>query len=653
MSKTAHQERRANPSDIARSKLVFQCGICLVVVAFVCLVPKDKSPENQFRLWCTLAFFGAVVGFCLQMLNPRASYLRLLFTENLRNHPPSVGHAAQRYLVALDRLIGSIVRMLIATTLLIALRVLSARVGGSGPWVPALASYYESFRWLTYISIAIVILSPFILNSVIEEVVLTRRQYKDEFSQYDSSSSHKKPRDAKNETSPVVVRPDGGFTAGEVDWEWSDLVKNCVIFGQPGSGKTVCVLNAMLEGILGSDCGSREPASALILDPKGDFSGKLEKLCRKYRRIDDLLVIDPDNLKKSIRWNPFDSDDDELELATRFAAVLEAQGMKNDQDSFWIDSAKKFMRHSIALIRLTNEKECPPSFQQIYDLVTSKETILDRVSRLDLEDPRCEQCLSFFANEWLQYASETRTSIQGNITNMIDPFLMQPYAELFSGRSTERISDMLAQGVILYVSMPVADKEAMSKMVCTFLKLEYFREVLKAKDKARKSFFLCDEFQVYFTTTQGKSDADFFERSRQSNHANLVAAQNLPALHKVTPKENLVENLLGQCAVKIFLRNTDVKTNEWSSKLFGQMIVNMAGSSSAGAGAGKRLPGMGAVSVSTNAQYDAVVRPERFSALAIPSSSGNINYAEAIIHLASREQKEKLHPNYKWTIHPI
>ena len=27
----------------------------------------------------------------------------------------------------------------------------------------------------------------------------------------------------------------------------------------------------------------------------------------------------------------------------------------------------------------------------------------------------------------------------------------------------------------------------------------------------RPSFFLCDEFQAYFTTAQDKSDADFFE----------------------------------------------------------------------------------------------------------------------------------------------
>ena len=41
-------------------------------------------------------------------------------------------------------------------------------------------------------------------------------------------------------------------------------------------------------------------------------------------------------------------------------------------------------------------------------------------------------------------------------------------------------------------------------------KLEYFREVLRRPDKPRTSFFFCDEFQQFFTTMQGKGDADFF-----------------------------------------------------------------------------------------------------------------------------------------------
>ena len=103
-----------------------------------------------------------------------------------------------------------------------------------------------------------------------------------------------------------------------------------------------------------------------------------------------------------------------------------------------------------------------------------------------------------------------------HLTNMIDPFLVEPYASIFSGPSTLRIAQMVDQGKIVYVDMPVADREQMARMAGTLMKLEYFREVRKRVGKKRPTFFLCDEFQRFFTTAQGKGDADEFEVTRRA-----------------------------------------------------------------------------------------------------------------------------------------
>jgi type IV secretory pathway TraG/TraD family ATPase VirD4 len=233
---------------------------------------------------------------------------------------------------------------------------------------------------------------------------------------------------------------------------------------------------------------------------------------------------------------------------------------------------------------------------------------------------------------------------------MVDPFLMYPYAELFSGPSTIRIANMLEGGKILYVHMPLADKEMMSRVICTFVKLEYFREVLKRPNKNRTSLFLCDEFQQFFTTMQGKGDADFFERSRQSRHANVIATQNFPGLLKASrDKESIVKNLLGNCAVKVFLRNTDDQTNQYASELFGKELVRMM-NASIGAAQGKWSFG-GSSSQSSNSQYDNKIRAEEFVRLAVPSQSDGINYAETIVHLASRG--EVAHHKLRWRVHPL
>jgi type IV secretory pathway TraG/TraD family ATPase VirD4 len=230
---------------------------------------------------------------------------------------------------------------------------------------------------------------------------------------------------------------------------------------------------------------------------------------------------------------------------------------------------------------------------------------------------------------------------------MLDPFLMEPYRTLFSGRSTVTLGEMIDRGKLLYVHMPIADKEAMARTVCSFIKLEYFREVLKRPNKTRPTFFFCDEFQCFFTTAKGKGDADFFERSRQSNHANVVATQNLPSLLKYAERRELVDNMLGNCAVKVFLRNTDEQTNKYAAEQFGQEMMSTGGVSVGDLGLGRKK---GAPGAQISYQYDFRVRPEQFAALGVPAR-GTSEASESIVHLASRGRVE--HHRLRWLVHPL
>ena len=59
-------------------------------------------------------------------------------------------------------------------------------------------------------------------------------------------------RDGKKPPMEVLRGKKVGFRAGGIEWYWENLTQNAMVFGQPGSGKTVCVLNAMLDGLLGA-----------------------------------------------------------------------------------------------------------------------------------------------------------------------------------------------------------------------------------------------------------------------------------------------------------------------------------------------------------------------------------------------------------------
>lgn len=627
--------------------------VFMAVLIVIHSVPKGFTPRSSFRLVCMLAFFITTISLTWQLITPRSHFAHLLYRWRFEGCPQAIERIWRRYLYSVDRLfraLGYAGIVFLASNAILMLAL----------WFHGFNLLAGLARWGWWGSLGTLLLLPFVRGDLITEVVQRRRQLHEQLeltTWFRPRSMRSLYRGESSEVSqrPVEVIAPMSFRAGGVDWHWDDFKPNCIIFGQSGSGKTISVLNALVDGLLASATNAGERPSALILDPKGDFRGKIEALCEEYGRAEDLLIIRPADLTHSIRWNPFDTDDDELEIAARFAATLEVLGMKQQDSTYFIDAAKKFIRHAITLLRLTNAPGEPPSFGQIGELATSFDAIVERTNMLNVEDSSCDKCLNYFANEWIEYGDEHRTSILGFITNMLDPFTMEPYSSVFSGKSTMRIGQMLQQGKILYLDMPVADREAMAKTIGTFIKLEYFREVLKARKKDRPSFFLCDEFQVFLTTGQGKGDADFFERSRESNHINLIATQNLPALLKNTQRTEPVHNLLGNCAVKLFLRNTDTETNEYASKIFGQRLVSMS-ASAAGMGnasiGGFGIKGIGE-SISTHDGETRVVPTETFAELAIPSQAAGIDYCESVLfHGARAEFESHLHKT-RWKIHPI
>ncbi|HLK65499.1 MAG TPA: type IV secretion system DNA-binding domain-containing protein [Bryobacteraceae bacterium] len=636
----------AATSEIQKLKQGFpqQAIACLAVLAIIHILPMSHTPRDSFRLLCTVVYFGALLMLLWLINKPRSVYMKRIYELKYSEGGPALEQTCRMYLSALNRLCSMASYVLLAFVGANAAKVLAK-------WMPVFIFLDPIATLVWWGGLAGIVTFPWWGKSYLSDTMQKHRLLQESIESLDFQPKNLADLEAQEvqPDRPAVEVVDGlTFTAGRFNWSWKDFCKNCVIFGQPGTGKTVCVLNALLDGLLLSNQRAKLPCAGLILDPKGDFRRKINTVCRRSGRERDIVVIDPYAPNRSIRWNPLDSDDDELEVASRFAAALEALGMKSGSgDTFWIDSAKKFIRHAISLLRITNPEGEPPTFAQIGTLASSMARLSETADLVADDDPRGDQCLAFFADEWSVLADQTRSSIQAYITNMIDPFLMEPYATVFAGRSTMRIADMIDSGKILYVYMPIADKEAMSKVICTFVKLEYYREVLKRPDKPRLSFFLCDEFQSYFTPMPGKGDADFFERSRQSNQANIIATQNYAALTKVAgDRESVVSNLLGNCALKIFLRNTDEKTNDYGSKLFGQAMV-VVGASNVNQGSGKGLgPHVGA---SGNRQYDAKVRPEEFVSLKIPADG--LPYCETIVHLGSRAQvtKEKL----RWKVHVI
>lgn len=632
-----------------------------LVVAGIILLPEKKGYDPDYRLILVLAFFGALLTLCWSAMQPLREYLRCASDWRYQDAHPTLKRTADLWVDSVATYANQWASLLMALFALLMVWVLSF-----WPAFDFLQEWRSFAGWLVWVAVAALLF--FLIHCPrLGEIWQLERLLQQQTQILDfqpMTEDVAQQRQALAAGPAVTVLGERRFRAGGFDWQWEDFTKSCMVFGQTGSGKTVCVLNALLEGLIASAAHARQAAGALILDPKGDFCAKIQVLAQRYQQTSRLFILDPHpealaaSLKAGYReyqarviahWNPFDSPDEALELAGRFVAVLRTLGMVGGDDPFWANAARDFLQHAIELIRASNPPDDPPNFEQVYALIFDQEKTVQRIEQADLNPATLQRVDEYFTHTWWGMSDRTRSGIQGLLTNMISPFRTAPYNRFFSGKSSIRLGAILDEGGLFYMHMPVAEREMMARTIGTLIKLEFFREVLRRPGKMRPSFFLCDEFQSFFTVGGDRGDADFFERSRQSRHANIVATQNLSGLFRQAgEKQAVVDSLLGNCAVKIFLRNTDSKTNDYAAKLFGEKhfdVVNVQFNNPPGAWKGFCPQGQ---SYTTHPQRVPLLPPEIFPALAIPS---HVDYTETVVHLGTRTQvrAEKL----RWKIHPI
>ncbi|MEE4209535.1 MAG: type IV secretory system conjugative DNA transfer family protein [Parvularcula sp.] len=641
--------RPSTPTVVRQLVVKFQANLwgSLALCIAIHLSAFLFRDDDTIRFGLVILFFASLASVSWSFSTPFTDYVRARQRARFAMAGPNITQLAERYAIRLTRFTEQVSALATLGILLIGLGV-----AANWPLLSPLHGLANEIAVAGFVILAVVPIYAIASSGRLREIAALRMQLEEEASI--AGVGHADPGTVAkarrwDQDAPVVLTGEGAFRAGGYDWRYDDFYKNAAIFGQSGTGKTVCVLNALLHGLVGS--AKALPASGLVLDPKGDFKDKIARVCRREGRERDLLLIDPSKPSKSMRWNPLDSEDDAQELAGRFAAVMQIVNPSGKDDTFWIDSARALIQNLIILIRVARPGE-PPSLVELYEAATS-DAELDRWGELInpsiFETNRtAARARAYFGDVWTEMPKDTKATVRTFVSNMLGPFLVEPFDTLFAGRSDATLAEVIDEGRILYVHMPVAEREVMARVVSTFVKLEFYREVLRRPDKKRPSFFLCDEFQAFFTTGQGRGDADAFERTRQSNHANVVAFQNLNALLKQTDRREQVFNLLGNCAIKLFLRNTDKETNEYASELFGEHVETLASSS---VSIGGRMRDKASSSLSGSSQYAARVKKDEFTRLSVPCRTPGKDHAETIAHLAARTEIET--PRLKWKVHPM
>jgi hypothetical protein len=593
---------------------------------------------NPLRFAAAVAYFGALAAALWYGRQLLPTFLDKYYSWRYGRAHPMIRMAARLLVLATQSVTALVTQVLLPFVGFAALSVLSYWLGGLMALQPGI-----DILWLLA---GAVVLGVLFFNDGRFFLAWERWRFLREEIELDPDRGGD-PRTANKDEPPFAIAGELAFRAASQDWSWPALRQNMLVLGMVGSGKTVCVLNTMLDALLSCSATAKLRPAVMILDAKGDYLDKIRILCRKLGREGDLAILDPEDLEHSERWNPFDSADPAFEIAERFGAacqMLNRGGGAND--AFWVESAKRFVQNAITLLRHTNPGGEPPSFRQIMRLATDFEEIGHAAGRITPKNKaELESTVEYFSDQWTTLPPETRGGVQAFINVMLGPFLDAPYTTLLAGRSTISLARVVDEGRILYIHMPTAQREAMARFISTLMKLEFQREVLRRNRKERYSLFFCDEFQMFLTT----GDASFFEKSREANHVNIIATQSLQAvLDKVERREGVM-SVFGNCAVKVFLRNDDADTVDYAAKLLGERPMRTTGEQRSSSGRMQDLMrGGGTLTTSTTTHFK--YPPETFRELVIPSREGS-SEAESVTYLAN--QPTMLTRRLYWPIHPL
>ena len=116
--------------------------------------------------------------------------------------------------------------------------------------------------------------------------------------------------------------------------------------------------------------------------------------------------------------------------------------------------------------------------------------------------------------------------------------------------------------------MNISEYELLSKIIATYLKLDFQSEIMQnlSKNISTPSLFICDEYDKYCT----KNDGNFFSISREAKCINIVSTQSYSSLKNTLKDDTSVKVIIQNLINKIWFRTDDIFTIEESQKLLGK-----------------------------------------------------------------------------------
>lgn len=358
------------------------------------------------------------------------------------------------------------------------------------------------------------------------------------------------------------------------------LYQNILITGTIGTGKTSSAMYPFTRQLIEHNhFNPAEKIGMLILDVKGNYYQEVYKYAKIYNRLDDIIVIE---LNGKYKYNPLNKPNLKASvLANRLKTIL-LLFSKNNTESYWLDEAEKILTECIKLCRLYNDNYV--TFEEIHKLVTNKNYYLEKIQMLRTnfltQDFSCEKnydllsSITFLEEEYWKMDERTLSILKSEITRITNCFISDySISRTFNPKIQEEnfhgFTDLINTGKIVVLNMNIAEYRNLSKIIATYLKLDFQTEVLSRLSKkniTRTVAFICDEYHEYVTL----NDSDFFSQSREAKCINIVSTQSYSSLLNTLQDNTNLKVILQSLVNKLWFRSDDIFTIEEIQKQIGK-----------------------------------------------------------------------------------
>lgn len=360
----------------------------------------------------------------------------------------------------------------------------------------------------------------------------------------------------------------------------SGLYQNILITGTIGTGKTSSAMYPFTKQLIEyKSTKENEKLAMLILDVKGNYHKKVLEYANNANRLEDVIIID---LSGSFKYNPLDKQNlKPIVLANRLKTILSLFS-PNTSESYWLDKAEQILTEAIKFCRLYNNGYV--SFSEIHKLIMFSDYYQEKllITKKLFQEGKLSNsdvynlltCINFFEKEFFSLDSRTLSILKSEISRITNFFVSDYNVSKVFCPSKKEINfkgfkEVLENGKIVVLNMNIAEYKNLSKIIATYLKLDFQTEILtslKNSSNIRSSAFISDEFHEYVTTT----DADFFAESREAKCINIIATQSYTSIKNALKDESASKVIIQNLINKIWFRTDDIYTIEEVQKQIGK-----------------------------------------------------------------------------------